>query len=82
VPVGSLVADGRVDLGFQQLAELMNLPGIDVIGPLPPAIQIITTFSGGVSTTSADAPAARSLLAFLASTAAAPTKRANGMEPA
>jgi molybdate transport system substrate-binding protein len=35
VPVGQLVADGKVALGFQQLSEMMNLPGIDVLGPLP-----------------------------------------------
>jgi molybdate transport system substrate-binding protein len=82
VPVGSLVADGKVELGFQQLSELMSLPGIDVLGPLPDAIQIITTFSGGVSVTSAQAGAARALLDFMASPATAETKRRNGMDPA
>ncbi len=82
VPVGSLVADGRVELGFQQLSELLNLPGIDVIGPLPPAIQIITTFSGGVSVTCQRPEAARAMLAYMASPAAAEAKRRQGMEPA
>ena len=82
VPVGSLVADGKVELGFQQLSELMSLPGIDVLGPLPDAIQIITTFSGGVSATSIWADAARALLDFMASPATAETKRRNGMDPA
>jgi len=82
VPVGSLVADGKVELGFQQLSELMSLPGIDVLGPLPDAIQIITTFSGGVSATSTQAAAARALLDFMASPATAETKRRNGMDPA
>src|SRR5262249_53736679 len=49
VPVGSLVAAGQVELGFQQLSELMTLVGIEVIGPLPPDIQTITVFSGGIS---------------------------------
>ena len=81
VPVGNLVATGEVELGFQQLSELMNLPGIDVLGPLPPEIQIVTTFSAGLSVTSTRPDAVRALLDFMASPAAAPTKRSNGMEP-
>lgn len=82
VPVGSLVADGKVELGFQQLAELMNLRGIDVIGPLPPAIQIITTFSAGLSVTSQQADAVRALFGFLTSPETVQAKRDNGMEAA
>lgn len=82
VPVGTLVADGRVELGFQQLSELMHLPGIEVLGPLPPAIQIITTFSGGVCAVSTRVDAVRDLLRFMASEAAEPAKRRHGMEPA
>jgi molybdate transport system substrate-binding protein len=82
VPVGQLVAEGRVELGFQQLSELMHLPGIVVLGPLPPAIQIITTFSGGLSATSMQPDAVRAMLDFMASPAAAEAKRGNGMEPA
>jgi molybdate transport system substrate-binding protein len=81
-PVGSLVADGRVELGFQQLSEMLNLPGIAVIGPLPDAIQITTTFSAGLSGTTTQADAARALLAFMASPAAAATKLQHGMAPA
>ena len=82
VPVGTLVADGKVELGFQQLSELMHLPGIDVLGPLPPAIQIITTFSAGLSMTSTQPDAVRVMLDFMVSPAAAEAKHKNGMEPA
>lgn len=82
VPVGSLVAKGEVELGFQQLAELIHLEGIDVVGPLPPAIQVVTTFSGGVASTCTRPDAVRTWLAFLASPAALAAKRANGMEAA
>jgi molybdate transport system substrate-binding protein len=82
LPVGTLVARGDVALGFQQLSELMSLPGIDVLGPLPPAIQITTTFSAGVCAASAQPDAARSLLAFLAAPDTAPIKQRHGMQPA
>ena len=82
VPVGSLVARGEVELGFQQLSELIHLSGIDVLGPLPPAIQIITTFSAGLAVASTQADAVRTLLDFMVSPAALEAKLRNGMEPA
>ena len=82
VPVGSLVAKGEVALGFQQLSELINLSGITVVGPLPPAIQTITTFSAAVCATSLKAGLAASLIAFMAAPEAACAKRKQGMEPA
>ena len=81
VPVGSLIADGTVEIGFQQLSELMNLPGIDVLGPLPAAVRITTTFSGAVVAASTRVDDARALLDDLAAAAADDAKRANGMEP-
>ncbi len=82
VPVGSLVANGEVELGFQQSSELIHLSGIDVLGPLPPAIQTITTFSAGLSANSTQAEAVRRLLDFMVSPAALEAKLRNGMEPA
>lgn len=82
VPVGALVANGAVELGFQQLSELMNLEGIALLGPLPPEVQITTTFSAGIAATSSRPEAVRELLDFLASPATAETKRRNGMDPA
>ena len=72
----------EVSLGFQQLSELMHLPGIDVLGPLPEAIQITTIFAGGVAAASKQPEAARALLAFLAAPETAAIKQANGMAPA
>ena len=81
VPVGSLVARGEVALGFQQLSELIHLQGIDILG-MPAAVQITTTFAGGVCKTSPQPGRVRELLAFMASPAAEEAKRRNGMEPA
>ncbi len=82
IPVGSLVAKGEVELGFQQLSEMLNLEGLTVLGPLPPAIQITTTFSAGVCATSQRADAVRAMLAYMSSPAAAGAKRRQGMAPA
>jgi len=82
VPVGSLVAQGKVELGFQQLAELIHLEGIDIVGPLPPAIQVVTVFSGSVAATSARPEDVRDMLAYMASPSAADAKRRQGMAPA
>ena len=82
VPVGSLVADGRAALGFQQLSELMGVPGVMVLGPLPDPIQTVTVFSGAVCARSARPAAARELLAYMQAPAMAALKRRHGMEPA
>lgn len=82
IPVGQLVAQGDVALGFQQRSELIHLPGLDVLGAMPEAVQIDTIFSGAVCAGSPRAGAVRELLAFMASPEVAETKRRHGMEPA
>jgi molybdate transport system substrate-binding protein len=82
VPVGSLIAQGAIELGFQQLSELIHVEGIDVIGPMPAEIPIVTTFSGAVSRASTRPDAARSVLEFMASPAGDEAKRRQGMDPA
>jgi molybdate transport system substrate-binding protein len=82
VPVARLVAQGEVALGFQQLSELLHAPGITIVGPLPPGMQLMTTFSAALATTCQQPVAALALLAYLASPAADEAKRRQGMEPA
>ncbi|WP_206958237.1 substrate-binding domain-containing protein [Trinickia acidisoli] len=81
VPVGSLLANGEVELGFQQLSELMHLRDIEVVGSLPPETQSFTVFRAAVCTVSTCKDAAKALLSFLASPSAAPAIRRHGMEP-
>jgi molybdate transport system substrate-binding protein len=82
VPVGSLIASGKAELGFQQLSELMSLPGIEVLGALPESIQTITVFSGGISSGCARPELARALLDYLVGPSVAQIKRRHGMEAA
>ncbi len=82
VPVGALVARGEVELGFQQLSELLPLDGITVLGPLPPAIQVITTFSAAIATASVQADAVRAMLEYMHSPQADGIKRSQGMDRA
>lgn len=82
VPVGALVAQGEVVLGFQQYSELLGLDGIAIVGPLPEAARIITTFSGAVCAGSPRAEEAARVLAFMASPQAETAKRRHGMEAA
>lgn len=82
VPVGALVAKGEVALGFQQLSELLHVPGITLLGPMPKPVQINTTFSAGVGVRSTQPDAVRALLAWLASADATAAKQRHGMSPA
>jgi len=82
VPVGTLVAQGKVALGFQQRSELIHLDGIEIVGPMPESVQIVTIFSGSVCAASKQPQAVRALLEFMASARTADAKRRQGMEPA
>ena len=82
VPVGSLVAKGEVALGFQQLSEMLGVAGITIVGGLPKAVEIITTFSGSIAATCQQPQAMRDLLAFWQSGACDALKRQHGMAPA
>ncbi len=82
VPVGALVARGDVELGFQQLSELMHLPGIEPLGPMPAEVQIVTTFAAGLCAASTQVPQATAVLDFLRSPQTAELKRRHGMQPA
>ena len=81
VPVGSLVAQGEVALGFQQRSEMLGVAGITLVGGLPKAMEIITTFSGSVSATCLQPEAMRALLAFWQSPSCDELKRRHGMDP-
>ena len=81
-PVAAVVARGEAEIGFQQVSELLPVPGIDFLGPLPADIQQITIFSTGLQTSAREPAAAKELIAFITSPAAAPVIRKSGMEPA
>ncbi len=82
VPVGRLLIEGKVDLAVQQRSELMNLPGVAIVGPLPPPIGADTVFVAGIARAATRAQAARRVIAFMTSPAAADAKRRNGLQPA
>jgi molybdate transport system substrate-binding protein len=79
--VGAVVARGEAAIGFQQISELLPVPGIDYVGPLPPEVQRVTVFSAGVVVGAENPEAARALIRFLASPAAIPTIEKTGLEP-
>jgi molybdate transport system substrate-binding protein len=84
VPVGSLVAKGEVALGFQQLSELINIEGIELLGNLPDEIAYITTFSAGIPVNASPDSVApiQQFLAFANSSEAISLKQSQGMSPA
>ncbi len=79
--VGERVARGEIEIGFQQVPELLPVAGIDYVGPLPREIQATTVFSGGIHSGADEPEAARAWLKFLTSPGAAPVIRKKGMEP-
>jgi molybdate transport system substrate-binding protein len=79
--VGAVVARGELELGFQQLSELLPVQGIAHITPLPPELQKVSSFAAGVAASSPDKARARKVIAFLASADAAAAIAATGLEP-
>jgi len=81
VPVGEVVAKGEADIGVQQISELLPVPGIEIVGPLPAEVQKVTVFSAGMFVGATDLQAAKALIALLTSVAARPVYQRKGMEP-
>ena len=77
--VGTLVADGTVQIGFQQYSELFTVAGIKVLGLMPKGCEIITTFCAGVGSVSAEEAASKQFLEYLETANLADIKRQNGM---
>jgi molybdate transport system substrate-binding protein len=78
--VGAVVARGDAEIGFQQISELLGVPGIEFVGPLPNDVQRVTIFSAGVSVSASDPDRARTLIAFLKSPAATAAMKKSGLE--
>jgi molybdate transport system substrate-binding protein len=79
--VGAVVARGEAELGFQQTSELLPVPGIDYVGPLPAEVQRVSVFSAGVAAYSNHRAAAEAVIRFLASADAAAAVARTGLEP-
>jgi molybdate transport system substrate-binding protein len=80
-PVGEVVAKGEAEIGVQQISELLPVAGIEVVGPLPPTLQKITTFSAGTLAAAKEPEAAETLVKFLAARTP-PLLASKGLEPA
>ncbi|HEV3426098.1 MAG TPA: substrate-binding domain-containing protein [Paraburkholderia sp.] len=81
IPVGSVVATGDYQLGFQQVSELLPVPGIEFVGRIPESLQSVTRFAAGIPVGAAHPREARQLLDFLASPEAAPDIATTGLDP-
>lgn len=78
--IGNFLVRKEVELGIQQMPELMAVPGIDIVGPLPFGMQTVSVFSAGLSTAAKDAAAGRALMAFLVTPKAKTVMRSMGMD--
>jgi molybdate transport system substrate-binding protein len=80
-PVAGVVARGDAEIGFQQISEMLPVPGVDIVGPLPAELQKITVFSAGIASVSREPDAGNALIKFLGSPAASAAIVKSGMEP-
>jgi molybdate transport system substrate-binding protein len=80
-PVAAVVARGEAELGFQQVSELIHVPGVSYVGPIPASLQPGFTFAGALTGNAREPDAAKALLRFLASSEAAPVIIKAGLAP-
>jgi molybdate transport system substrate-binding protein len=78
--IGNFLVRKEVEIGIQQLPELMAVPGIDIVGPLPSDVQVMTVFSAGLSTSAKNADGAKALIQFLTTPKAAAVMKSKGLE--
>jgi molybdate transport system substrate-binding protein len=81
-PVAAVVARGEAEIGLQQVSELLPVPGVELVGTLPPELQKITVFSAGIAAGAKEPEAGRALIRFLASPAASAAVEKSGLETA
>jgi molybdate transport system substrate-binding protein len=81
VRIGIFISSGEAEIGFQQISELVDAPGVDYLGPLPPNVQKITVFSAGIHSGAKQPEAAKELVKFLTAPSAASVIKKHGMEP-
>jgi molybdate transport system substrate-binding protein len=81
-PVGFVVARGEAEVGFQQMSELLPIPGITIVGPIPDEVQKITVFSAGIVAKSKHQDAGRSLIRYLSSADVCATIKQTALDPA
>ena len=81
VPVVEMIARGEAEIGFLMVSELLHTPGITFVGPIPEALQYVTTFSAGIHAASTKRDAATEFVRFLAAPAVAHVLRKAGLEP-
>jgi molybdate transport system substrate-binding protein len=79
--VAAVVARGEVEIGFQQISELVQVKGATLVGPIPPEFQRVTTFSAGISTHTGNVGDAQRLIDYLSSADVAETIAGTGLEP-
>jgi molybdate transport system substrate-binding protein len=80
--VGTVIASGQAEIGVQQITELLASPGIDYIGPLPPALQTTIVYTSAASTNAKEKEAAGAFAKFLNSEAVLPIAKKMGLDPA
>ncbi|MBD9676615.1 substrate-binding domain-containing protein [Pseudomonas sp. PDM18] len=80
IPVASVVASGQYEIGFQQVAELLPVPGVTLVGKIPESLQSVTRYSAGIPRNAKHPRQAKELLSYLASTTAQPVVQSTGLD--